>query len=213
MLKYLKDLIHRPPHPPRAQKSDISEQTIMVDLYLPNTTVIPGVAKVIKVDKSLGVEHEIRVENILYGVIYERIIEDSFSIERNFPLISINNYRAIQLPSAVMPPGFARELQVSLLLDDNKGRKLTGYNPLYLKIVYGSEGIIKKLKAPGEAFIFEDKQFKEWPTFTTHGEVNYVLPITSGTWVELSQKIHEMEILAKIGDSFVVKPSEYWYPD
>lgn len=201
-LKYLKGWRSKSCHPVQAQKSDISEQTITVGLHLPDT-VISGVAKVIKVDKILGVEQEIRVQGTLYGVTYERIMEGPFTMQKGSEIVSINNSRAIQLPSAVLPPGFPNELQLGLLLDDNKGRKLTGYNPIYLTVVYGSDGIIKKLEVPGNPLIFDAELLQEWPVCSIYDDkVRYVLPITSGTYIELIQKISEMETLDKIGDSF-----------
>ncbi len=193
---------------PPAQKSDISEATITTNLCVEGRRV-PGVAKAIKVDNILGVVQELRVEDRFYGIICEKIIEDSFAIKIDkLPGVSIDNYRSIQPPYSVIAPGVGKTLEVGLLLDDNKGRKLTGYNPLYLTIIYNDTGLVNQLEVPGRPLIFQGQELREWPSCTRYQDKDYALPITSGTYMDLIEKISPIKG-HKMSDSILADTYEY----
>lgn len=198
--------------PPALSKSDISEQTITVRVCSEETTIV-GTAKAVSIDPKLGTEYELKIGHILYGVIYEKLEKDCFTFKKGKLEMPIYNYRSIQLPCGVFPPGCGKELQVGLLLDDDRCRKLTGYKPLYFKVIYDQKGIIKNLDVPGTPLIVEYKELSNFPVLTHYNSANYILPILSGTWLELTNKIRDIHGLVNIGDSVSTNFNEYWYTD
>ncbi|WP_375327342.1 hypothetical protein [Candidatus Tisiphia endosymbiont of Nemotelus uliginosus] len=148
-----------------------------------------GVAKAVSFDRDLGVKYEISIEGKIYGTIYEKIVSDPFTIKltKNQTLI-INNYRSIQVPTEMMVELPGSILQLALILDDDKGRKLTCYNALYLKLIYRDNGELTKFAVPGMPLVFDCKQLKECPVLTNYHDTIYTLPIRSETYIELAQR-------------------------
>lgn len=135
---------------------------------------------------SWGKAIELAWEDKVAGIMYEQMLATSirFKVNNNY-VVKIEQFRSVSLPDKV---NLDVTYKIQLVCSNPDGSKMSAKGAAYLEINYDQNGKIEKVTVPNTPKLSSNPT---WPVLTVyHGKV-CSLPVSSGTYNWLVQKIQE----------------------
>ncbi|WP_417905262.1 hypothetical protein [Candidatus Tisiphia endosymbiont of Micropterix aruncella] len=135
---------------------------------------------------SWGKAIELDLEGKVGGIMYEQMLATSirFKVNNNY-VVKIEQFRSVMLPDKV---NLDVTYKIQLVCSDPDGSKMSVKDAAYLEINYDQNGKLEKMTVPNTPKLSSNPT---WSVLTVyHGKV-CSLPVSSGTYNWLVQKIQE----------------------
>lgn len=135
---------------------------------------------------SWGKAIQLYSEGKVAGIMYEQMLATSirFKVNNTF-VVKIEQFRSVKLPDKV---NLDVTYKIQLACSNPDGSKMSAKDPAYFEIDYDQNGKLEKVTVPNTPLLSSNPT---WPVLTVyHGKV-CSLPISSGAYNWLVQKIQE----------------------
>jgi|GEM_PF-5315076 len=116
----------------------------------------------------------------------EQVIKISLKFRVNTKLLEIKKYTAITIPDIIEN---VKTPHLEFIFNKLNGSKMNKKDTAYLKLDYNDDGKVIKLSLPNPPTYFQDKPF--YPVLSIYKSKFYILPINSGQYQHLVEKIYE----------------------